>query len=231
MKALQTGESKGWDSDCGAVPARQAFTADWQRRVELQTTVREPCWYALRTRPRYEQKVTAQLGHKGIKVFLPLLSQVHRWSDRRKVVQVPLFPGYLFVHVPLSVEARLEVLQTIGVVSFVGSHGQGLAIPDKQVEDIRTILDQKVPCTLYPFLRAGQRVRIRGGCLDGVEGLLVACNSDRSLVISLGPIRQSLAIRVQGYDVEILAPPAINVRDGGRCRSQDSLSARKTVNS
>jgi len=231
MKALQAGGSRGWDSDCGAVPARQAFTADWQRRVELQSADAQARWYAVRILPRHEKKVTAQLERKGIKVFLPLLSQMHRWSDRRKVVQVPLFPGYLFVHVPLSVEARLEVLQTTGVVSFVGSHGQGLAIPDKQVEDIRTILDQKVPCTLYPFLRAGQRVRIRSGCLDGVEGLLVACNSDRSLVISLDSIQQSLAIRIQGYDVEILAPPAINIGDGGRCSSQNPLSARKTVSS
>lgn len=163
--------------------------------------------YALRTYPRHEKKVAAQLVNKGLTTFLPLLSQTHRWSDRRKVVQVPLFPGYAFVRIVATAEACLPVLRTAGVVSFVGISGRGIPIPDKQIEDIQTVLAHNVPCVLYPFLRAGQRVRIRGGCLDGIEGVLVARNSDRSLVMSVEPILQSLAIRIEGYDVEIISPP------------------------
>ena len=97
---------------------------------------------------------------------------------------------------------RLRVLQTPGVLGFVASAGQALPIPDKQVEDIQKAFLNRVPCWPHPFLRIGQRVRIRGGCLDGIEGLLLASNSDRSLLLSIAPISQSLRISIEGYDVE-----------------------------
>lgn len=159
-------------------------------------------WYAIQTYSRHEKKVATQVQEKGIYTFLPLVTQVHRWSDRRKIVQVPLFRGYVFVQIVCSAEIRLCVLQTAGVARFVGIQGRGIPIPDKQIESIRTLLEQDVPFAPYPFLRVGQRVRIRGGSLDGIEGILVAKNSDRSLVVSVDLIRRSLAIRVAGYDVE-----------------------------
>jgi transcription antitermination factor NusG len=97
------------------------------------------------------------------------------------------------------------VLQTAGVVSFIGNGRCGVPIPDKQIEDIQIVLTHRVPCAIYPFLRVGQRVRIRGGCLDGIEGLLIAFKGDRTLVISVESILQSLAIRIEGYNVEILS--------------------------
>jgi transcription antitermination factor NusG len=160
-----------------------------------------PCWYAVRTRSRHEKKIASELRDKGVGHFLPLQTQVHRWSDRNKQVQVPLFPGYLFVRtVPLP-EARVSVLRTPGVVGFVGDQGKGTPIPDKQIEDIQTILEQNIQFSLHPFLNINQRVRIRGGCLDGVEGVLVGMNSDLSLVVSVDLIKRSMAIRVSGYDV------------------------------
>ena len=173
----------------------------------VQAVREEPRWYALQTYPRHEKKVAAQLQRKGVITFLPLVSQVHRWSDRRKTLQVPLFPGYAFVRVVAMAENRLLALRTAGVVGFVGNGGSGLPIPDKQIEDIQKLLAHKVPCVLYPFLRVGQRVLIHGGCLEGLEGILVACNSDRSLVVSVEAIHQSLAIRIDGYELEILSPP------------------------
>jgi transcription antitermination factor NusG len=168
----------------------------------------ESYWYALQTQPRYEKKVAAQLLKKGITTFLPVVSEVHRWSDRKKVIQVPLFTGYAFVRIVATPQERLLVLRTPGIVRFVGGNGENYPIPDKQIDDIRAILEQKVSCMLYPFLRVGQRVRIRGGCLDGIEGLLVALEGDRGLVISVDSILQSIAIRVEGYDLEILSPPS-----------------------
>jgi len=164
-------------------------------------------WYAIQTRARHEKKVAAQLRNKGVNTFLPLLTQVHRWSDRCKMVQLPLFPCYTFACLAPSAEARLIVLQTAGVVCLVGSAGNPLPIPDKQVEDIRTLLAQDVPCKLHPFLRTGQRVRIRGGCLDGIEGIIMAFKGRRSLVISVDAVQQSVAICIEGYHVEILSPP------------------------
>jgi transcription antitermination factor NusG len=173
----------------------------------VQAVGEESHWYALQTYPRHEKKVAIQLERKGVKTFLPLISQVRRWSDRRQTIRAPLFPGYAFVRIILTAEDRLQVLRTAGIVGFIGNGGIGLAIPDKQIEDIQEILAHKIPCVLYPFLRVGQRVRIHGGCLEGLEGILFACNSDRSVVVSLEAIQQSLAIRIDGYDVEILSPP------------------------
>jgi len=167
----------------------------------------ELCWYALRTQPRHEKRVAAHIQRKGVTIFLPLVAEVHRWSDRRKTLQVPLFPGYVFVRVAATSEVRLVVLRTTGAIGFIGLGGCGIPIPEKQIEDIQKLLAHDVSCVLYPFLRVGQRVRIHGGCLDGLEGILVARNSDRSLIISLDTIQQSLAIRIEGYDVEILSPP------------------------
>ncbi len=164
-------------------------------------------WYAIQTRARHEKKVAAQLLSKGVSTFLPLVTQVHRWSDRRKTMQVPLFSCYAFVHLVSTAEARSLVLRTGGLLRMVGVQGRPLPVPDKQIEDIRTLLAQNVPCTLFPFLRVGQRVRISGGCLHGIEGIMVAFKGDRGLVISVDSIQQSVAIRIEGYHVEILSSP------------------------
>jgi transcription antitermination factor NusG len=161
-----------------------------------------PKWYAIQTRSRHEKKVADEIQHKGISAFLPLVTRLHNWSDRKKDVQLPLFPGYVFVHTTPSDKARISVLQTPGVARFVGGQGHGTPIPDKQIEGIRVILDKNVPFELYPFLEINQRVRIRGGALDGVEGTLVAKNTDHSLVVSIDLIQRSVLVRVTGYELE-----------------------------
>jgi transcriptional antiterminator NusG len=164
----------------------------------------EARWFAVRTRSRHEKIVAHQLRSQDVTAFLPLVTQVHRWSDRRKVVQVPLFPGYTFVRVVPSTEQYVRVLRVHGVSNFVGVRGEGTPIPDKQIDDIRVLLTSDAAYSLCPFLKVGQRVRIRGGCLDGVEGLLVARKGDRNLLISVEPMQQSLAIDIQNYDVDAI---------------------------
>ena len=173
---------------------------DFQTEDSVLQTV--PNWYAVHTRSRHEKKVADEIEDKGIRAFLPQVTRIHQWSDRRKKVDLPLFPGYVFVHTNTSPEARLSVLRVPGVAGFVGSQGRGTPIPDKQIDDIRLILDQNVPFELYPFLEVNQRVRIRGGCLDGVEGVLLAKNPDHSLVVSIDLIKRSLLVRVSGYELE-----------------------------
>src|SRR5262249_53545074 len=139
---------------------------------------------------------------QGMTTFLPMLTEVHRWSDRKKIVQLPMFSCYVFVQLVPTNERRLRVLQTDGVISFVGSQRVGTAIPDEQIETVRTLMEQKVGCQSHPFLKVGQRVRVRGGALDGMEGVLVSQNGDDSLVISVDAIQRSLAVRINGYRVE-----------------------------
>jgi transcription antitermination factor NusG len=170
-----------------------------------ESTVPDPatgqaCWYAVRTRPRHEKKVASELQEKGINIYLPLVCQVRRWSDRRKIVQMPLFSCYAFVHSVLDLHLRLAIYGISGALGFVGPNNQGIPIPEAQIETIRTLMASNVPLSPYPSLKVGQRVRVRGGVLDGVEGIL-ATKGDRRLVISVESINASFSISLDGYDV------------------------------
>ena len=159
-------------------------------------------WFAVQTRPRHEKKVNAGLVEKGIHSFLPLHRERRRWSDRYQWVEVPMFLQYLFVKLHGTAESRLKVLQTTGVVQFVGPTGRGTPVPEEQIESLRAIVTHRIPTTPHEFLRVGERVRIRGGALEGIEGVLSAIHNDRSLVVSVDLIEKSVAIRIDGFEVE-----------------------------
>jgi transcription antitermination factor NusG len=167
-----------------------------------ETGSTEMSWFAVQTRPRHEKKAAAELQAKGVKTLLPLHAASHQWSDRRRLVHVPIFPGYVFVSIADAVASRVPVLRTNGVKNFVGVRGTGIPIPKHEIEAIQAIFGQGVRAEPHPFLRIGQRVRICGGSLDGVEGILQEQNSDLSLVVSVELIQRSLAIRVTGYELE-----------------------------
>jgi transcriptional antiterminator NusG len=159
-------------------------------------------WFAVQTRARHEKVVAQRLREVGVMTFLPLVKAVHRWSDRRKTVELPLFSCYVFVRLAPKNESRLRVLLIEGVLNFVGPRGQGVAIPDEQIDSLRRLLQEQLPYCSHPFLKIGQRVRIRSGALDGVEGILVSRSGERTLVVSVDAIDRSLAVRIEGYDVE-----------------------------
>lgn len=170
--------------------------------LELSPTAVTFSWYAIHTFPRHEKRVASQLTFKGVDNYLPIVPSLHQWSDRRKKVDLPLFPCYSFVHILPSAEDRVQVLRVPGVIGFLGAGGQGLPIPDKQIEDIRTLLINKIALDPYPFLKIGQRVRIRGGSLDGIEGILARRNGTSRLVISVDSLERSLSLSVEGFEVE-----------------------------
>lgn len=161
-------------------------------------------WYALHTRPRHEKIVVQRLSERGVETFLPIISEVHRWSDRRKTVQLPLFSCYVFARFAPNRADRLHVLRVGSVLALVGSRGEGTPIPDEQIDAVRTLVEGTLPWSDYPFLKVGQRVRIRSGALDGLEGILVSRNGASSLVISVDAIQRSLSVRVEGYQVEAI---------------------------
>jgi transcription antitermination factor NusG len=172
--------------------------------VNSGLTQDQSAWFAIQTRPRYEKKISAELQEKGVKAFLPLCSAKHQWSDRRREVHLPIFPGYVFVRIVPVAYARVSVLRTNGVISFVGVRNMGIPIPDSEIEAIQTVFEQGVAFEPYPYLKVGQQVAIRGGCLDGVSGVLMARNGDRSLIISVNLIQRSIAMRIEGYQVEAI---------------------------
>ena len=161
-------------------------------------------WYAIQTRSRHEKFVAHQLLLKGVTHYLPIVTEVRKWSDRTKKVEFPLFSCYVFVQIVPTNEDRVRVLKTDGVVRFIGQHGEGTVIPDEQIQSVRILLEQDVACTSYPFLKVGQRVRVRGGALDGVEGIFQSSVGEDTLVVSIDAIQRSMAVRIKGYDIEVL---------------------------
>ena len=192
-------------------------STNWQTRVY---------WYAVFSRSRHEKIVATALTNTGVTTFLPLVSEMHSWSDRRKLVDVPLFPGYVFVQIPNTAEAKLHVLKTSGVAQFVGNRQGAVSIPDKEISDVRAVLEQKISCSPHPFLQLGQRVRIRGGSLDGVEGILVGCDSASKLVISIELIQRSLAVSVYNLDVEPIGSCSARIGADSRVEWQPGFESK-----
>lgn len=179
-----------------AVPHAGVLLAGAEVKEEVEN------WYSLQTRPRHEKIVVQRLAERGVTTFLPLSTEVHRWSDRKKTVQLPLFGCYVFAKFAPKREERLRVLRVEGVFGLVGAGGEGTPIPDEQIDAVRSLVLGELPWSAHPFLKIGQRVRIRSGALDGMEGILVSRNGDRTLVISVDAIQRSLAVKVEGYEVE-----------------------------
>lgn len=190
------------DSEGGAVSsdnqARQYSGATMMKQESAR-------WYAVQTRARNEKVVSERFQEQGLTSFLPLVTEIRRWTDRKKKVQLPLFSCYVFVQLVVgNNEERMRVCRTSGVFGIVSMRGEPIPIPEEQINALRTVVTQQVPWLAHPFLKVGQRVRIRGGSLEGVEGVLLSRNGDRTLIISVDAIQRSLAVRVEGYDVEEL---------------------------
>jgi len=150
--------------------------------------------------------VAATLNRSGIPHYLPLKSELRKWSDRKQMVETPLFSGYLFVNINVMTSSRLQVLKVPGVGALVGNQMGPLPIPDQQIEDIRKVLTAGVECSVEPLLKEGDRVRVMHGALAGIEGTLVRTQSASRLLVSIEMIRQSLSVSVSRSDVEPVAP-------------------------
>jgi transcription termination/antitermination protein NusG len=159
-------------------------------------------WYAVHIRAQHEKAVAHRLRERGVTTFLPTFSEVHRWKDRKKIIELPLFSCYLFVKLMPQNEDRQRVLRTDSVLGLVGANGFGSPIPSEQIDAIQLLVREKLPCCAYPFLKVGQRVRIRGGALEGLEGIFLSRHGERRLIISVDAMQRSLAIQVEGYEVE-----------------------------
>jgi len=175
------------------------LTKNWQPEVPF---LENRDWYALQTRARFEQKICQQVQDKQQEAYVPVTRERRRWSDRYQTVEMPLFPGYVFVRAMSDPTDRLAVLQTKGAYAFVTFKGVTARVPDQQISDLRRIESQNTSWSPYPFLKRGQLVRICGGCLDGLEGIFVA-ERGKQLVISIEPMERSIAIDVGAYDLEV----------------------------
>lgn len=191
---------------------------DFETSIDASAVNPEARWYAVQTAPRHEKKVALELATKGIECFLPTVSEVRQWSDRRRVIVEPLFAGYAFTRfVPVS-SNRIALLRTTGVVGLVGARGAGTPIPESEIFSIRLLLESRSQFAPHPFLNVGQRVRVRGGSLDGLEGILQSVKGDQSLIVSVELIQRSVSLTISGYVVEPVF--ASNTTDAARCCMQ-----------
>jgi transcription antitermination factor NusG len=160
----------------------------------------EPRWYAAYTSANHEKRAALQLAQRSVEHFLPQYESVRRWKDRRMRLQMPLFPGYIFVRLPLR--DRLQVLQVPGVARLVGFNGLPCALPDSEIEAMRTCLERKAYLEPHPYVQVGRRVRVKCGPLAGLEGIVVRKKNRVRFVISLDLIQRSVAVEVEAGDVE-----------------------------
>jgi transcription antitermination factor NusG len=201
--------STGMDKEppCGAKPtnsrAERAPAVPGEALVVVSTLKIEPAWYAVYAQVRHEGRVYSRLLAKSFECLFP---QMERWSrrrDRRKKIQVPIFPGYLFVRSVLDNQEHLRILQTPGVVSLVRNKDGPLPVPETQIESLRTLLGSQEVLTTYPYLRTGMYVRVVNGPLCGCEGILVRKRTGKSrLVVAIDIIQQAVCVELNEEDVE-----------------------------
>lgn len=159
-------------------------------------------WFALQVRARHEQGVAGHLEGKGYELFLPLYKCRKRWSDRVKEVEAPLFPGYLFCR--LNPQDRLPILKSPGMIQIVGSNRIPTAVDEHEIQAIRAMVASGIPNQPWPFLAAGDRVRIESGPLRGLEGILVEFKGNHRLVLSVTLLQRSVAVEIDSAFVTSL---------------------------
>src|SRR6266478_7886758 len=142
-----------------------------EESARLPAEYHEMRWYAAYTSANREKRVTEQLLQRSVEHFLPLYESLRRWKDRRMKLQMPLFPGYVFVR--LALRDRLQVLQVPGVARLVGFNGLPCALPDSDIEALKAGLATGIRAEPYPFQLVGRRVRVKAGPLEGLQGIVV----------------------------------------------------------
>ena len=165
-----------------------------------------PRWFAVYTTPRHEKHVSEILTERQIETFLPLYRTTRQWQKSRPVVlELPLFPTYVFVRI--AREARGAVLSMPGVHSIVGSSKEPWPLPEFEIEALRRGMQTR-NVEPHPYLKVGERVRVKSGVMAGVEGILVRKKNEFRMVLSLDSIMQSVAIEVDANDLELVCPSA-----------------------
>jgi transcription antitermination factor NusG len=151
-------------------------------------------WFALAVKPRFEKSVAQALAMKGYDAFLPTYKKHSRYGARSKDSELPLFPGYVCCR--FDVQSRLPILTTPGVIQVLGAGSLPIPLSDTEVNSLRTAMRGQFPIEPYPFVDAGRRVRIKGGALAGVEGIVIGCKHSLRLVLSISLLQRSVLLEV-----------------------------------
>lgn len=157
-------------------------------------------WYALYTRHQHEKTVARLLSAKGFETFLPLYDAVHRWKNGVKQLSLPLFPCYVFLRGPL--DRWLPILTTPGIHTVVGFGGEPAMVPHSEIEAVRRVVESPLGAEPHPFIKCGDKVRVKAGPLQGLEGVLLRKKNLWKLLLSVEMLQRSVAVEVDAYMVE-----------------------------
>jgi transcriptional antiterminator RfaH len=152
-------------------------------------------WIAIYTKPRHEKTVLSQFEEKGIESYLPLIRQKHRWSDRMKWVETPIFKSYIFAHVELK--DNLEVLQTRGVNHIVKFQNKIAVIPDAQITNLRKMIEGGFDPSPSDYFVIGDEVEVIGGLLIGMNGIVSRTDTEDKLIIKIDAIQHAVAVQIE----------------------------------
>jgi transcription termination/antitermination protein NusG len=161
-----------------------------------------PAWYVIHARSRHEAKVELALRHKGIEIFLPKVIVRSRRQDRKLLINVPLFPGYLFVCTKLESYSYREILKAPGVTRLLGN-GSPIPVPEETVDSIRAIVKSDKSSYPWPYLQTASLVRVLDGPLAGTVGVILWRNDKkRRLTVSVELFQSSVAVQLDSEAVE-----------------------------
>lgn len=163
-------------------------------------STRAPAWFALYTRHQHEKAIARLLSGKGVEILLPLYNVAHRWKDRVKQLSLPLFPNYVFVFA--EAERFSAILQTPGIYDFVRLGGFPAPVPAEDMAAVQRAVVHGLSVEPHPFLKCGDRARVKSGPLEGLEGILIRKKSFYRLVLSVDLLVKSISVEVEVADVE-----------------------------
>lgn len=191
MKAISNGMFSGAEASylSSVVPAGLALSQE--------------LWFVAHTNANHEKRVAAHLNSRAIEHFLPLYSSLRHWRDRQVRLEMPLFPGYVFVRIAQS--GQLRVLEIPGIARLVGFNGRPYPVSEGEIESLRRSVTNGLHIEPHPYLKTGCRVRIKRGPLQGAEGILVRKKNTYRIVLSLELISRSAAVEIDAADVERIA--------------------------
>lgn len=162
-------------------------------------------WYALYVKSRHEFVTRGELAKKGIDTFLPVAKRMSQWRDRKKCIEFPLFPGYLFVHIPSSPETFLAVLKTRGAMRMLSLEpGNPTPISPEEIDSLRLLIESGKQFDVYPGLKEGNRVRVKRGPLAGAEGTLKVKNDQYMFLVNIELLGRSIGVTIYADDIEAL---------------------------
>jgi transcription antitermination factor NusG len=168
-----------------------------------------PAWFAVQAAYRCERRVAQALTSKGFTTYLPLLREVHQWTDRKKIVEVPAFTGYVFVHCAPNLHNRIRVLETVGVVRMLGSNHEPSPVSEIEIDAVRRMLSSGAACDRCDPLLPGDMVQVKRGPLAGLEGRLVRTKGGMRLVVVITSFAQAISAELSQSDVELASGPSV----------------------